>query len=638
MPESAVAAAPQVSNARVSLPDGKSLATRVFLPEGPGPFPALVTFYPYRKDDFIGAGSAAPAAYYAASGYATVLIDTRGYGSSTGRAYQAWDPREFEDGAVALGWVTDQPWSDGTIGLVGSSYGGAMAFGVASLSPPGLKAIASVYGAADIYHDFVYPGGCPNALGASAWSALMVALELAPPTLQDPEGAWLEAWRDRLDRLDDGDISNLVWPSHADYDEYWQRRQIPVEQIAVPAFFLSGWRDLLCQGMLHAYERCRSPKRLLVGPWSHAAPDLVPEAPYDWLLELRLWWDRWLKGQETETARPDVVYWVQGEGAWHSAPQWPPRTAAAQAYHPSDEGLAETASAHSAEYRCAAAVGADAGLWYPMALQVGSFDQARDDARSLGYTADPFADDRVVAGASTARIRLSVPEGESVHLTVKLCDVAPDGASTLITSGWRRIDAGPAREVVCEVELYPTAYRIPAGNRLRCTIAGSDFPRIWPSPTEPDVVVLSSADDPSVVHVPMVSAAELGDPVFEPPLPEEGPPVESPILRAEPICRVVRDEAKQSFSVTVGLGMKVSLHQGGTFALENSLTASIREGRPLSATVETSAAVVAELASGETVRAEAEGLSTRGRRHLSGRVTSGEQTLYERRWSAITPG
>jgi uncharacterized protein len=623
------------SNVRVPLSDGKSLAGRIVLPEGDGPFPALVTFYPYRKDDFIGAGSAQAAAYHGGAGYASVLIDNRGYGGSTGRAYQAWDPREFDDGVEALDWVTQQPWSDGTIGLVGSSYGGHMAFGVAALSPPGLKAIASVYGAADIYHDFVYPGGCPNALGASAWSALMVALELAPPTLQDPGGAWLEAWRDRLDRLDDGDISTLVWPAHPDYDDYWRRRAIPVEEISVPAFFLSGWRDLLCQGMLHAYESCRTPKRLLVGPWSHAAPDLVPDAPYDWLLELRLWWDEWLKGEEPEVPRPDVVYWVQGEAAWHSATEWPPESATAEEHYPSDDGLAEEASDHAAEYRCVAAVGGDAGLWYPMAMQIGAFEQARDDARSLAYTSPPLAEDKTIAGTATARVRLSVPDGESVHLTVKLCEVGPDGASTLISSGWRRIDAGPAREVACEVELYPTAYRVRAGNRLRWTIAGGDFPRIWPSPTEPDIVVLSSEDAPTAFRLPVVPAGEHS--TFEPPLPEAPQPAAS-IVRAEPICRFGRDEATQSFSVTVGLGVTIALVQGGTFALENSLTASIREGKPLSATVETSASVVAELATGEVVRAEATGLSSRGRRHISGSLTSGEHTLYERRWSSLTPG
>ena len=295
----------RTTNTRIPLLDGKSLAARIVLPPGDGPFPALVTFYPYRKDDFISAGETYANAYYARAGYASVLVDNRGYGSSTGRAYQAWDPREFEDGAEAVAWITGQSWSDGQVALVGSSYGGAMAFGVAAQNPPGLKAVASIYGAADIYHDFVYPGGCPNGLGASAWAALMVVFELAPPALQDPGGVWLEAWKDRLDRLGDGEISSLLWPNHPGYDEYWQRRRIQIEDISAPTFFLSGWRDLLCQGMLHAYERCRAPKRLLVGPWSHAAPDLVPEAQYDWLRELRLWWDEWLKDSEQPEAQRD---------------------------------------------------------------------------------------------------------------------------------------------------------------------------------------------------------------------------------------------------------------------------------------------------------------------------------------------
>ena len=553
------------------------------------------------------------AAYYAGAGYAFVLIDNRGYGSSSGRAYQAWDPREFEDGAEALEWVTQQPWSDGAVGLIGSSYGAAMALGVAALSPPGLKAIASVYGAADIYHDFVYPGGCPNALGASAWSALMVALELAPPTLQDPGGAWLEAWRDRLDRLDDGDISTLVWPSHPDYDEYWQRRAIPVEDISVPAFFLSGWRDLLCQGMLHAYERCRTPKRLLVGPWSHAAPDLVPEAPYDWLLELRLWWDRWLKGAEPDVPRPEVVYWVQGEGVWRSAREWPPPAVTAEDYHPSDEGLAEKPSDHAAEYSCAAAVGGDAGLWYPMALQIGAFEQARDDARSLCYTSQPLVEDKTIAGSSDVACTARRPGGRE----------RPPHRQALRSRAGRRVEAHHLRLASSRGGAGargrvrgrdPTAYRVRAGNRLRCTIAGGDFPRIWPSPTEPHVVVLSSEDDPSTFRVPVIPSGEGGDPKFEPLLPEAEPQRPAAILRAEPICRFVRDEATRSFSVTAGLSMTIALTQGGTFTLENSLTASIREGLPLSAKVETAATVVAELTTGEVVRADAAGLSSRGRR------------------------
>jgi uncharacterized protein len=598
---------------RIPLADGASLAARVVTPDGDGPFPALVTFYPYRKDDFIGAGEAYSSAYYANAGYASVLIDNRGYGGSTGRAYQPWDPREFDDGVEALAWIAEQPWSNGTFGLAGSSYGGHMSLGVASRRPPGLKAIASFYGAADIYHDFVYPGGCPNALGASAWAALMVALELAPPTLQDPQGAWLEAWRGRLERLSDGEIPALLWPAHRDHDEYWQERVVPVEEIAVPAFFVSGWRDLLCQGMLHAYERCPSEKRLLIGPWSHAAPDMVTEAPYDWHLELRQWWDRWLKDDAGGEARPNVVYWEQGANRWCSADAWPPPSISERHDEPVEE---------RDEYHCAAAVGADAGLWYPMGLQIGAFDQTRDDAKSLCYTTEPLDDDLVIAGAPRAHVEIEA--SEPVHLTVKVCDVAPDGHSTLVTSGWQRVDESGA----CDVELYPTAYRIRAGNRLRWTIAGADFPRIWPSPTEPDIAILPSTRFTAPVHVGEETP-------FDPPLPEPDASRTAQILHAEPICHFVNDEAKQSFSLTVGLAMKISLPQGGTFALENSLTASLRHGQPGSAAVETAAGVTTELATGEVVRAEASCLLRPSRRHLSATLRSGSHTLYEREWSSL---
>jgi predicted acyl esterase len=495
-----------------------------------------------------------------------------------------------------------------------------MALGVASRRPKGLKAVASVYGAADIYHDFVYPGGCPNGLGASAWSALMIAFELAPPSLQDPAGLWLEAWKARLDRLADGDISMLVWPAHEEYDEYWQRRRIAVEEITAPTFFLSGWRDLLCQGMTHAYERCNAPKRLLVGPWSHAAPDLAPVGAYDWLSELRGWWDEWLKDEPPSERRPAVTLWMQRDETWRSCAEWPPPAAR------EETTLTEAARF---EYRCVSDVGSEAGLWYPMALEIGSFDQTKDDAKSLCFTSDPLAEQRLVVGAPRAALRVEVPEDEEVRLAVKLCDVDPQGRSTLITSGWCRIPAGPAREVEAEVELYPTAYAVAAGHCVRWAIAGSDFPRIWPTATEPTIAILA----PSSFTVPFADEASL--PHLDAPLPDVAADRAGPLLSAEPVCRFVRDEAAKRFSVTAGVNVKVALEQGGTFSLENLLTASIAGGVPMSAHVKTSAVVTIELASGETVRAAADGLSAAGRRHISGELTADGQTLYERRWTSL---
>ena len=107
------------------------------------------------------------------------------------------------------------------------------------------------------------------------------------------------------------------------------------------------------------------------------------------------------------------------------------------------------------------------------------------------------------------------------------------------------------------------------------------------------------------------------------------------INRATPKTQSALLEAMQEQSVTVGLKLSIALPQGGTFSLDNSLTATIRDGLPLSARVETGAAAALDLPTGEAVRAEATGLLMRDRRHISGRVTSGDHTLYERRWSTL---
>jgi hypothetical protein len=328
-----------------------------------------------------------------------------------------------------------------------------------------------------------------------------------------------------------------------------------------------------------------------------------------------------------------VTFWVQDEETWRTASAWPPPARDETTFPGDGARLAASAQNARPEYRCVADVGAQAGLWYPMALEIGSFDQAKDDARSLCFTSDPLADDLLVVGAPRATLRVALPEREAVRLAVKVCDVDPDGRSTLVTSGWLHLDAGDAREATVEVELYPTAYRLKAGNRVRWTVAGSDFPRIWPTATEPTIAVVSSTDAPSTFVLP-VAAEDL--PAFDAPVPTASPDRAGPVVKADPICRFERDEAARRSSVTVGVGVTVALDQGGSFSLENSLTASITSGAPMSANVKTAATVTVELASGETVRADAVGISTEGRRHIAGTLSSDGQKIYERYWTSLS--
>ncbi len=618
-----------LSHVTIPMPDGTIIAASLHLPDGDGPFPVLAIFYPYRKDDFIGASTAYPRTFFAEAGYATLLVDIRGYGSSGGPSYQAWDPREFDDGYEVVEWAARQSWCDGNVGIWGTSYGGAQALGIASRRPPSLKAIASIYGAADIYHDFVYPGGGPNGLGAAAWSAFVVALELAPPGLQDPGGQWLDAWGSRLRRLDDNQISAQIWPAHPTFDEYWKERVIPVEKIEVPSYFMTGWRDLLCQGMLDAYDKCRAPKRLLAGPWSHAAPDVVPDAPYHWLDELRMWFDRWMRGAPADD-RPDVVYWLQGSERWCSDGVWPPAATATVSHPAADKALAGQATDLAEAYEGRALVGTGAGLWYPMGISFGNeFDQGADDAKSLTYTSAPLEVPLVLVGTPRAELNLELEAEGDVDLCVKLVHVDPQDRATLITSGWQHVFAtgDSKRRITADIALFPTGYEIPAGHRYRWTVALADFPRLWPTPGKKRI----SLNGATSFTLPV---AGEGTP-FTPPAPPTGVNRAPWMVSAEPICRIVRDVAKDGVSITAGMKAEMKLPQGGRMRIHHTVTAEMREAAHAAAAITTQAELELLLASGEEIRVDTAGYATPGRRHLTGKISTGGRTLFDRQWTSL---
>jgi putative CocE/NonD family hydrolase len=176
-------------NLLIPLKDGASLSADLYRPAGSGKFPALMSFYPYHKDDMIGASFEASRRYFAQRGYAHLLIDFRGLGGSDGVAWEAMHRNEGVDGAEACEWIARQSWCDGNVGMWGLSYGGISSLKVAAENPPHLKAIIPIQGSANIYADYIAPGGCRSLLGSyGAWGSFMLAMNLMPPTNSDCDG------------------------------------------------------------------------------------------------------------------------------------------------------------------------------------------------------------------------------------------------------------------------------------------------------------------------------------------------------------------------------------------------------------------------------------------------------------------
>jgi predicted acyl esterase len=73
-----------VKNALIMMEDGIELAADLYLPDDDGEFPAQLMYMPYHKDGYVGKLSSGIMGYFARQGYAGVIVDVRGTGSSDG--------------------------------------------------------------------------------------------------------------------------------------------------------------------------------------------------------------------------------------------------------------------------------------------------------------------------------------------------------------------------------------------------------------------------------------------------------------------------------------------------------------------------------------------------------------------------
>lgn len=622
---------------RVPLPDGAAVAADVYLAGDGGPRPALVVYLPYRKDDSAGAYYAQALEFFAAHGYASVLADFRGLGTSTGGTRPPFDPVEAEDGAAIVAWAAAQDWCDGSVGMWGVSYPAIAAMKTAALAPPALKAIVPVMGMLDPYEDFVYPGGSGTLGALGMWGVGMLAQLLLPPA-PDAEGRWYGQWQERLERAEPYLLS---LHEHADKDDFWQARVIDPKAIAVPAFCVGGWGDLFYDAMVRTFEGLAGPRKLLFGPWMHVLPDASPTGATDTLGQMLRWWDHWLRGIDTGIMdEPAVTLFVPGRGAWTHADDWPGGIAAQQALHLDPGGALaqhEPPAAGAVTYRADPTVGLGAGLWGAPTGGYGlPLDQRDDESRSLVFTTAPLEQPLLVAGSAEAFLQLRVVDGGDATVVVKLSDVAPDGASALITTGavtvrHRASDPAPEPRQRIDVRLWNACYEVGAGHRLRMAIACADFPRLWPTPTNPTIEIATGGPDASLLRLPVATLQAV--PGQDPRPVDPGTGVGPLYVEAQPVWTTTHDHVRNAVTVTTG-GRTVLTTPDGEGRLEqvSSVRITVAPDHPAGAHIAGEARIVLQRPE-HTVTVDAETWVSRSGVSMRGRVTLDEQPFFERRWT-----
>ncbi len=494
----------------VPMRDGIHLATDVYGAEPGVRKPVLLMRTPYNKR-----GAKATAERYATAGYIAIVQDARGAYASEGK-YLHYN-NDDQDGFDTIDWIVQQPWSNGKVGMWGTSHPGEVQWVAAATRHPGLVVIAPVAAASSLYRILYQDGALLLALIASGAG---LTVNPPPPGITAPKDFTSIHYHLPLSTLDEA----IGWPQpwltsqilHNRPDGYWLRLEAKsqLETLNVATQNIVGYYDLSCSEVVDDFLRLpnRGNKQLILGPWDHstigkqivAGVDFGPEAKLDIVGENLQWFDRFLKPVQDLKPFASVRYFLMGANVWRSADKWPPADTIATWFYLHSAGRANTRagdgkltakspagpepadSFESDPDRPVPSEAEDAAQpsrgtpWRPV-------DRSKIEDRQdvLVFTAAVQSAPLSIAGQILADFWVSV-DAPDADWAVKLVDVASDGVARGLAEGILRSSGrdplkypallDPGHRVRLTVNLGHAAATILSGHALRIEIAGSSFP------------------------------------------------------------------------------------------------------------------------------------------------------------------
>lgn len=435
---------------------------------------------------------------FVANRYAWVDVDVRGTGASYGSRVSEWSPDEIRDGAQIVDWIVSQPWSNGRVGALGSSYSGAAAEFLLANAHPAVRAVAPRFALFDAYPDIAFPGGIHAAWFTETWGRYNDALDRNAP--HEVAGRWLKllvtgvrpvdddrdrslranaiaAHRDNYDvheqalsltfrddvapsdpyhndlggrlepvgtPIDDSGSLNLVSPHN-----YWR----DIESSGAAIYSYGGWFDgAYGHSAVKRFLTITTPgSRLILGPWNHGGkwhvePFRQPsKTSFDHEGELLRFFDSRLTESDTGIeSEPRVRYFTMGEGRWKSADTWPPAATPLIYFLAADQGLdahppASDSDADRYVVDNTTATGEHSRWRTQVAIgeAVQYPDRSIEDRKLLTYTSAPLDRPLEVTGhpVMTLFVESSASDGT---FFVYLEDVDEHGRVALVTEGQLR--------------------------------------------------------------------------------------------------------------------------------------------------------------------------------------------------------
>jgi len=428
---------------QVPMSDGVKLATDVYLPSKQGAFPVILVRTPYSKINMMPLDQVR-------RGYAVVAQDMRGRFESEGENLPfiacGWDT--YQDGVDTLNWIHNQKWCNGKIATMGASAMGITQNLLAGAQPQHLACQYILVAAGSLYHHAGYVGGA-----------------LRKSQIEN----WLKG-----NRFDEQAIK--LYREHPTYDAFWQKFDSMTKHqvMTTPAVHFGGWFDTFSLGTVESFMG----RQTQGGPGAREGID---------------------KGVEK---LPAVAYYIMGDtqvknapgNEWRYADQWPilsrktPYYLNPQGYlHTEPPRIPDTKKSFAVytfdpKNPCPTVGGCN------LVLPAGPKNQNKIEKRKdvILFDTIPLAEPVEVTGHIQAILYVD-SSAVDTDLSVRFCDVYPDGKSYLMAEGMLRLRyrdgfetaklLQPGQIYEAKIDLWPTSVVINKGHRMRITITNSNYPR-----------------------------------------------------------------------------------------------------------------------------------------------------------------
>ncbi|MFE4664819.1 Xaa-Pro dipeptidyl-peptidase [Streptomyces sp. NPDC056716] len=486
--------------------------------------------------------------YFVPRGYAVVGVDLAGTNRSDG-CVDVGGRSDIQSAKAVVDWLggrgtayttrtgtirAQATWSNGRTGMIGKSYDGTIAGGVAATGVEGLETIVPI-GAISSWYDYYFSQGAPlydsgpdwlsNYVESPAARARCAAVQQEIAEGAPRTGDWTALWSERDYVPDADEVEASVFAVHG------------MQDLNVRAQQFGQWWDALAE---NGVER-----KVWLSQVGHVDPFDFRRA--DWVSTLHRWFDHELLGYDNGIDDEPMADIERAPDQWVTSTTWPPRTTDTVRLKPASGAEPGVGSL---------------GLRTAQGTETFTDDPARDESDwatdlgvatpdKAGFVTGPLTRDLRLSGSSEVTVT-ATPSTPTAHLSAVLVDLGPDtirdyagtgegittltdrtcwGASTtgdsacyretaakttdvehtIVSRGWADLGthAAPGKGVpltpgtahTLTLDLAATDHVVPAGHRLALIVAGTDNGLIEPPADRPTLTLDLSR---TTAYVPVV--------------------------------------------------------------------------------------------------------------------------------------